>query len=230
MKKIRAEKEKLIREGKIKKQKPLPPISEDEIPYELPKGWVWCRLGDVLEFAENFDVQKNLEKNELVNYVDIDAIDNKKHKIREVKLLLVSNLSTRARRVLKKDYIAYSLVRPYLDNLAIIPDNRENYIGSTGFAVFKPIVILKEYLFYFLLNPILRNYYLKLLTGFNSPNIGFSKFSETLLPLPPLSEQKRIVEKVDRLMAYCDELEKKVKENKENSEKLMEAVLLESFQ
>jgi len=230
LKKIRAEKEKLIREGKIKKQKPLPPISEDEIPYELPKGWVWCRLGDVLEFAENFDVQKNLEKNELVNYVDIDAIDNKKHKIREVKLLLVSNLSTRARRVLKKDYIAYSLVRPYLDNLAIIPDNRENYIGSTGFAVFKPIVILKEYLFYFLLNPILRNYYLKLLTGFNSPNIGFSKFSETLLPLPPLSEQKRIVEKVDRLMAYCDELEKKVKENKENSEKLMEAVLLESFQ
>lgn len=230
LKNIKNEKENLIKEGKIKKRKELPPINKDEVPYELPKGWVWCRLGEVLEFAENFDVQKNLDKTELVNYVDIDAIDNNKHKIREVKLLPVHKLSTRARRILKKDYIVYSLVRPYLDNIAIIPDNKKNYIGSTGFAVFKPISVLKEYLFYFLLNPFLRDYYLKLLTGFNSPNIGFSKFSETPFPLPPLSEQKRIVEKVDALMKFCGELELRIKENKENSENLMGAVLREVFE
>ena len=230
LKKIKKEKEKLVRDGKIRKGKELPKIEYDEIPYDLPRGWVWTRLGDVLEFAENFDVQKNLNKKELINYIDIDAIDNNKHQIKEVKLLPVSKLSTRARRVLKKNYIAYSLVRPYLDNIAIIPDNKKNYIGSTGFAVFKPIIVLKRYLFYFLLNPILRNYFMNLLTGFNSPNVGLNNFILTPTSLPPLPEQKRIVEKVDRLMGLCDELEEKIKQNKEYSKKLMGAVLKESFE
>ena len=59
---------------------------------------------------------------------------------------------------------------------------------------------------------------------------SLGKLKMLTIPLPPLSEQKRIVEKVDKLMAYCDELEKQVKENQENSNKLMVAVLKESFQ
>src|SRR5205814_84561 len=49
LKRIKAEKEKLIKQGKLKKEKPLPPITENEIPYQLPEGWVWCRLGETIE-------------------------------------------------------------------------------------------------------------------------------------------------------------------------------------
>jgi len=62
------------------------------------------------------------------------------------------------------------------------------------------------------------------------PNLSMGNISNFLIPLPPLPEQSRIVEKVDKLMALCDELEKQVEENQENSEKLMGAVLKESFE
>lgn len=230
LKKIKAEKEKLIKEGKIRKDKPIASISKDEIPYELPKGWEWVRLGELLEFAENLDIQKKLSPTELINYVDIDSIDNLKFRITEPKKEMVANLSSRARRILKKDFMLYSLVRPYLNNIAFVEKEEENMIGSTGFAVFKPILIDKKYIFYFLLNPILRNYYLDFMKGFNSPGISFEIFNNTPFPLPPITEQKRIAEKVDKLMAYCDDLEKQVKENQENAEKLMSAVLKEGFE
>lgn len=207
LKRIRAEKERLVKEGKIKKEKPLPPISEDETPYDLPEGWVWCRLGELIQIAENNNIHKNLPENTLVNYVDIDAIDNKKYCIKDVKQIPVKSLSSRARRVLQKGFIVYSLVRPYLNNIAVVEDEKENYIGSTGFVVFKPIKIEINYFISFLLSPFVKTYYLSLLSGFNSPSVSQEDFLSTLFPLPPLAEQQRIVTKVNELMALCDELE-----------------------
>jgi len=207
LKRIRAEKERLVKEGKIKKEKPLPPISEDETPYDLPEGWVWCRLGELIQIAENNNIHKNLPENTLVNYVDIDAIDNKKYCIKDVKQIPVKSLSSRARTVLQKGFIVYSLVRPYLNNIAVVEDEKENYIGSTGFVVFKPIKIEINYFISFLLSPFVKTYYLSLLSGFNSPSVSQEDFLSTLFPLPPLAEQQRIVTKVNELMALCDELE-----------------------
>ncbi len=74
--KIKAEKAKLIAEKKIKKEKPLSEIKPEEIPFEIPSNWTWCRLGETIEFTENLDIHKKLPSNTLINYVDIDAIDN----------------------------------------------------------------------------------------------------------------------------------------------------------
>jgi len=207
LERIRAEKARLAKEGKIKEEKPLPPITEEEIPYDLPEGWVWCRLGELIQIAENNNIHKNLPENTLVNYVDIDAIDNKKYCIKDVKQIPVKSLSSRARRVLKKGFIVYSLVRPYLNNIAVVEDEKENYIGSTGFVVFKPIKIEINYFISFLLSPFVKTYYLSLLSGFNSPSVSQEDFLSTPLPLPPLAEQQRIVSKVNELMSLCDELE-----------------------
>ena len=141
--KIKAEKAK-----SNKKEKPLPPIKPEEIPFQIPKNWVWCRLGEVIEFAENLNIESKLSKDTLINYVDIDAIDNHKFVIRDSKLQTVSELSSRARRVLKRGFMLYSLVRPYLNNIALIEEDKENYIGSTGFVVFKGIEIENKYLKY----------------------------------------------------------------------------------
>jgi len=94
LERIRAEKARLVKEGKIKKEKPLLPIVEDEIPYDLPEGWIWCRLGELIQIAENNNIHKNLPENTLVNYVDIDAIDNKKYCIKDVKQIPVKSLSS----------------------------------------------------------------------------------------------------------------------------------------
>src|SRR5690554_1403241 len=207
LERIRAEKARLVKEGKIKKEKPLLPIVEDEIPYDLPEGWIWCRLRELIQIAENNNIHKNLPENTLVNYVDIDAIDNKKYCIKDVKQIPVKSLSSRARRVLQKGFIVYSLVRPYLNNIAVVEDEKENYIGSTGVVVFKPIKIEINYFISFLLSPFVKTYYLSLLSGFNSPSVSQEDFLSTPFPLPPLAEQQPIVSKVNELMSLCDELE-----------------------
>jgi restriction endonuclease S subunit len=154
LKRIKAEKATLRQaQGKGKKEKPLPPIKREEIPFEIPENWVWCRLGEIIEYTENLDIQKHLSPDTIINYVDIDAIDNQNFVIREAKQKTVSELSTRARRILKPNYIVYSTVRPYLKNIAIVEDEKDNYIGSTGFNVFKTLDVELKYAFYYLLTP-----------------------------------------------------------------------------
>jgi type I restriction enzyme S subunit len=229
LKDIKNEKEKLVVTGKLKKEKKLPRITEDEIPFELEKGWVWCRLGEVIKFTENFNIETKLSPTTVINYVDIDSIDNKNYLIKDVKRKRVSELSSRARRSLKKGYIVYSLVRPYLNNIAIIEDERENYIGSTGFAVFTGILVKNEYLKIILLSEYVRKVYLKLLSGFNSPGISQIQFVSTLIPLPPLAEQHRIISKVQQLMQIVNQLGQQVQQSQEQAQQLLQAVLKEAF-
>lgn len=228
--KIQAEKEKLIKEGKIKKQKPLAQVKAEEVPFELPAGWVWTRLGETIFYTDNLDIQKKLSPSTIINYVDIDSIDNKLHQIKEYKIKTVSELSSRARRVLKKGYIAYSTVRPYLENIAFIENDIENGIGSTGLNVFKSIKNNSFYVFNFLLSPYINNKYKEMMIGFNSPSITNEQFENTYFPLPPVSEQQAIVDHIEKLLSMVDELEKQVSERKEQAEQLMQAVLREAFE
>jgi|HigsolmetaAR203D_1030402.scaffolds.fasta_scaffold02799_3 type I restriction enzyme S subunit len=206
LERIQQEKARLIKEGKIKKEKPLPPISEDEIPYDLPDGWVWCRLGELITLSENNNIHRTLQPDEIVNYVDIDSVDNEKYIVKATKQLPVSRLSSRARRVLTKGSIIYSLVRPYLNNIAVIEEDKPNYIGSTGFVVFKTIQIPKKYFMTVLLSPYIAEYYLSLMSGFNSPSVSQDEFLRTPFPLPPLAEQQRIIAKLNELMELCNNL------------------------
>lgn len=229
LEKIKAEKDRLIKEKVIKKQKELPPITEEEKPYELPVNWEWVRLGELITLADNLNIQSKLNPEDRINYLDIDSIDNSNQTIKGVKVEPVKNLSTRARRVLKKDMIVYSMVRPYLKNMAIITEDKENYIGSTGFIAFNSIFVKKEYIFNFLRSDYTTNILNSYITGFNSPSINMDQFNELCIPLPPLAEQERIVAKLDELMANCDQLEMKAEEMKNYTSKLFEASLKEAF-
>ena len=161
--------------------------------------------------------------------MDIDAVDNKKQVVREAKKLPVRELSSRARRVLKKGHILYSLVRPYLHNLAIVNEDKPNLIGSTGFAVFDCIRVENKYIFWLLLSKYIEDVYLDFMDGFNSPSITHDQFKSTIIPVPPLKEQKVIVEKVELLMQKYQALEQEIKTSEANAEMLMQAVLKEAF-
>lgn len=217
LKRIKAEKAK-----SSKKEKPLPAIKPEEIPFEVPENWVWCRLGEIIEYTENLDIQKHLSPDTIVNYVDIDAIDNQNFVIREVKQKTVSELSTRARRILKPNYIVYSTVRPYLKNIAIVEDEKDNYIGSTGFNVFKTLNVKLKYAFYYLLTPYVNNSFKDLMVGFNSPSITNDQFEKSLFPLPPLPEQQRIVAEIEKQFAKTKQLKEHVIANQQATENLFE--------
>jgi restriction endonuclease S subunit len=213
-----------------KKEKPLPAIKAEEIPFKIPESWVWCKLGEVIIYTENLDIQKYLSPDTIVNYVDIDAIDNQSYIIKEAKQKQVRELSTRARRVLKPNHIAYSTVRPYLKNIAIIEEELDNYIGSTGFNVFRTLEVELKYVFYFLLTPFVNNKFKDLMVGFNSPSITNDQFEKCFFPLPPLSEQKCIVAEIEKQIERTKQLKKHIIANQLATEQLLKALLHGAFE
>lgn len=227
--KIKSEKERLIKEGKIKKDKPLSPITKEEIPYELPKGWEWVRLNDLVsilgdglhgtpsytdEGEYSFINGNNLSDGEILIKVNTKRVSSKEYE------------------KYKKDLTERSIlvsINGTLGNVAFY--NNEKVILGKSACYFNLISkIDKDYIKILIKSPHFLEYVLKNATRTTIDNVSLQSMRLLPIPLPPLVEQKRIVEKVDKLMVYCDELEKQVKANQGNSEKLMVAVLMESFE
>ena len=192
-----------------KAKKPAPvaasKINEDEIPFEIPENWCWCRLGEIVYN----NGQKTPDKK--FSYIDIGSIDNINQKLNEKEnLILPEKAPSRARKIVKKGDIIYSTVRPYLHNMCIIDkDFSEEPIASTGFAVMSCCdAIYNKFLFYYLLSPIFDNYAnaSENARGATYPAINDDKLYKGLVPLPPLSEQKRIVAAVEELLPLCERL------------------------
>ena len=233
LKEIQAEKERLVKEKKIKKEKPLPVIKDEEIPFDIPKNWVWTRLGNITYNRG----QKKPEKT--FSYIDISSIDNTKQKLKKVLSIFEANESPiRARKIVKKGDVIYSTVRPYLLNTCII--DREIYpepIASTGLAILCTInPILCHYVFYILISPFF-NIFVN--DNKNSKGVAYPAISETnlnsgLVPLPPLAEQRRIVDKLKTAIEKIDELkffETKLSElEKSFPNKLKASLLQDAFQ
>lgn len=203
LKRIKAEKAKLIAAKKIKKEKPLAPITDDEKPFDLPEGWEWCRLRDIVY---NHGQKTPIKE---FSYIDIGSIDNKHQKLNDQETFLSpEKASSRARKIVCQGDIIYSCVRPYLHNIAIIDRQFEKEpIASTGFAVLATCDgVFNKYLFYYLVSPTFDEY---ANDGDNAKGIGYPAISDEklykgLVPLPPLAEQKRIVEKIEELMPLVE--------------------------
>jgi len=242
LKKIKKEKEKLIKKGKIKKQKSLPPIEEDEIPYDLPKGWEWCRFNDLIDFTKKYPMKRgpfgsSIKKsffvpkgnntykvyeqyNAIYNDMDFGRYYINQDKFNELKAfevepgdLIISCSGTIGKIGFLPDKIEKGIINQALLKICI----NEN-------------ILLKRYFTMLFESYIMNTDKLTDLKGTAIKNIpGVNILKKMPIPLPPLPEQKRIVAKVDELMKYCDLLEEKIKQNKEYSEKLMGAVLREVF-
>jgi type I restriction enzyme S subunit len=200
---IQAEKQKLIKEGKINKGKNLPHIEETEISMDIPETWKWVRLNDV--------VYNHGQKtpNTIFSYIDIGSIDNVHQKLNAEETLIESaKAPSRARKIVKEGDIIYSTVRPYLHNTCIIDKSfKAEPIASTGFAVLAcHSGLYNKYLFYYLLAPAFDNYANATdnAKGVAYPAINDDKLYRALVALPPLEEQHRIVSKIEEILPYVD--------------------------
>ena len=130
LKRIQAEKERLVKTGEIRKVNPFPRIEADEILFPSSAGWEWVRIRQVTS-----DHGQVVPKDDFT-YIDVTAIDKEAGRLGDVKVLSASDAPSRARKFVKTGDVIYSCVRPYLLNIAIIErDIIPSPIASTAFAV-----------------------------------------------------------------------------------------------
>ena len=202
LKKIEDEKVKLIKAGKIKRNKKLPVVTDEEKSFAIPNNWQWVRLGELLK------PEISLKPKSSFKYIDIASLDNKINVITNYKTCIIGKdkIPVRATKLVSKGDILYSTVRPYLKNVAIVPNELDKQIATSGFYVLKSLEPTdNKYLFYLLLSPYLTNAMHEKMKGINSPSIKKSDLKSFPIPLPPLEEQKRIVAKIEKIMPLVDE-------------------------
>ncbi len=230
LKKIKKEKEKLIAEGRIKRQKELSAISEDEIPYDLPKGWVWCRLGDVCWINPRNNLDDNLE----VAFIPMNLIKDNARNSFEQQIKKWSEIKSGFTHFAEEDVIFAKITPCFQNRNSAILRNLKNKFGAgtTELYVLRSYdkLILPEFLFLLVNTKQFIDDGVATYKGTAGQQRIKRDFVENyILGLPPLPEQRRIAEKTDALMRFCDELELKIKENKECGVQLMNSVLKEVF-
>ena len=222
LERIRAEKEELIKQGKIKRDKKESVIFrgednsyyekidgkvlciDDNIPFEIPESWAWCRGYSCFEGMTSIKPQ-----GEFFDYIDIDAIDNRNHCIKEAKRLPVSKTPSRASRAVKSGSVLFSLVRPYLENIALVEEEHSHCIASTGFYICNSNgVFLPEFMFFLMVSRYVVNGLNQYMKGDNSPSISKDNIENWLYPVPPLEEQKTICFKLKDAFSAIERMEK----------------------
>ena len=210
---IKAEKEKLVKEGKLKKSalnntvifrgddnkyyeqigKKCLDITE-QIPFDLPESWSWARGMSVFMPMESTKPSSDFV------YIDVDAVNNRLNIIDNPKKVRFENAPSRATRKLHKNDLLFSMVRPYLKNIALVDDIYIDAIASTGFYVITPSLgYYPMFLFYLMLSNYVVDGLNAFMKGDNSPSINNCHIEDYLYPLPPIEEQKRIVNKIEQL-------------------------------
>ena len=162
---------------------------EEEVPFKLPVGWVWSRGYSCFAGMKN----KNPQGVDF-EYIDIDSVDNKIHAVKIPKRLPTAQAPSRAKREVNEGSVLFSLVRPYLQNIAYISKELSHCIASTGFYVCNSNgSLLPEYMYYLMLSPYVINGLNQFMKGDNSPSIDKDRIENWLYPIPPLREQYKIV-------------------------------------
>ncbi|MCB6062355.1 restriction endonuclease subunit S [Flavobacterium psychrophilum] len=228
--KIKAEKAQLIFEKKLKKEKELQLITAEEIPFDIPEHWAWCRLGEVCtKITDGFHntppkVSKGFPyiaatqvKSDKIDWDNCNYVEEKFH--REL-----YNKTTP-----KKGEMLVVNIGAGCGTPAIIDVDFEFSFKNTAILKFNQELIFNKYLFYYF---ILRKdeFYSNLTKGGLQPFLSLKILNEIDFPLPPLHEQEQIVAKLEELMAFCDGLEQSIKESQSYNENLLHQVLREALQ
>ena len=197
---IQAEKRRLIQEKKIKKEKPLTDISEDEIPFDIPESWKWVRLGDCTGYSQT--KPKISPKDITDDMWSLDLEDIQKESGAILTRTTASERKITGDKVLfYKGQVLYSKLRPYLKKILVAPDNG---ICTPELVPFNTYLVYANYIVYVLRSPHIDYVVNSVTYGVKMPRVGTETMVNLLIPLPPLAEQKRIVAKIEELLPLVD--------------------------
>lgn len=233
LEKIRQEKERLIKEKKIKKEKPLPPIKDEEKPFDLPKGWEWVRLRDITAKIGSGSTPrggKDVYVESGVKFIRSQNVWNDGLKLNDIVYIPEQINEKMKGTIVKPRDLLLNITGASIGRCCIVPTSFD--IGNVNQHVSIIRLIdnqLVEYVHYCLISRYIQDIIMSTQVGISREGLSIAKLSEFLIPIPPLGELKRIVEKVRQLMSLCDELEKSIEGSKQQSENLMKAVLQEAF-
>lgn len=227
---IKTEKQKLITQGKIKKEKPLTPIKPEEVPFELPEGWVWTRLGLTGSVIRGKSpVYSDSSSSIVLNQKCIRWFFIETSWGKTVSEKWLSSISSEFLTTLG-DILVNSTGEGTIGRAAIVIDSAQGLLFDSHILKYSS-VINAEYVL-FCLNSQFGQIQVEESKGAKTTKqteLGVDNLSNFYIPIPPLAEQQAIVYRIDKLLAMVDKLEKQVTERKGQAEDLMQTVLQEAF-
>lgn len=235
---IKAEKAQLIAAKKLKKEKELPPITADEIPFEIPWHWAWCRLGEAIYDTDSGKSPNCLNqsvKNDQWGVIKTTAVQE---------LFFLENEN----KILPENFIVNEQYKIYEGDILITRAGPKNRVGvvccvekltrnlilsdKTIRLKFSKELLSPRYFTIALNSPLIKKVIEQKMTGMadSQVNITQENIKNFPIPLPPLNEQEQIVAKLEELMSFCDGLEQSIKESQGYNKMLLQQVLREALQ
>ena len=179
---------------------------DEELPFELPKSWEWCRGTSCFLPMESRNPSGIHFK-----YIDIDSIDNKYQVIKKAKITETCKAPSRAKRAVFDGSILFSLVRPYLKNIALVDSSNADSIASTGFYIATSNgAFIPKYLYILMISSYVVDGLNQFMKGDNSPSINKDNIEKWLYPVPPLIEQEKIADSVQKYFDILENIEKNI--------------------
>ncbi len=233
---IKKEKQQLIKEKKSKKEKLLPSIEASEIPYEIPISWEWERLNNVTKLITKGSspkwqgIQYVNESDGGVLFITSENVGNYNLILKKKKFVEVKFNDIEPRSILRKNDILMNIVGGSIGRTAIY--NLEEIANINQAVTIIRLVDNQDhnYFLHFFNSPVCKSYMYDKQVDNARPNLSMGNIAKFVIPIPPLEEQKAIVEKVNSLMALCDELEKQIINSEKQIEQLMKSCLKEALE
>jgi len=231
LKRIKAEKQKLIDEKKIRKEKPLSAIDTNEIPFTLPDGWVWCRIGQlgVINRGKSPKYDKNGEKL-ILNQKCVRWFHVEKQHCKTISLVWYKTLSDEIKTSIN-DILINSTGEGTIGRSAIVDENSSGLLFDSHVLRFRTSI--ESHYIMTLINSNFGQNQINDLKGAKSTKqteLGVKNLSNMIFPLAPILEQKILVQKVEALMQKCTALEAEIKQSELHASQLMQAVIKEAFE
>ncbi|END1415727.1 TPA: restriction endonuclease subunit S [Escherichia coli] len=216
LKRIAQEKAQLVKEGKIKKQKPLPPISDEEKPFELPEGWEWCKFGLTSAFINGDRGSNYPNKNEYVSqgipWINTGHIEkNGTLTVTEMNFITEGKFNELRSGKIQKGDLVYCLRGATFGKTAFVIPYETGAIASSLMIIRPFITEMGGYIYNYLTSPFGRSQIYRFDNGSAQPNLSANSVMLYSFPCPPLTEQYRIFSQVGLLHELCDKLKTRIK-------------------
>ena len=229
-KEIQEEKQKLIAEGKLKKQKNLPEITEDEIPFDIPETWKWVRLRDI-GFTQTGNTPSKTHSEYFGSYIPFIGPGDIDNSIINYLNKGLSSEGLKFGRMATKNSILQVCIGGSIGKCCLI--DRDVCFNQQINAIY-PSISDKKFVFHLLNSPYFKNFMIDNAGGTATPIINRTVWDSIIIPLPPLAEQKRIVKKIEELLPLVDSYEKAWKRLEELNKKfpldMQKSILQEAIQ